>query len=74
MTNLIKKTVYLAADKIISIKTLHQKLDYSKKRRLIQMKNNVEDFEIIDMKDFSNDCRICIKIKKIKLQRHSVVI
>jgi len=40
------------------------------------MKNTVEDFEIIDMKNFSDlkNCRICIKIKKIKLQKHSAAI
>jgi len=32
---LIKKTVYLVADRIVSIKTLYQRLDHSEKRRLI---------------------------------------
>jgi hypothetical protein len=59
---------------IISIKILYQRFDYSEKRRLIQIKNNVENLEIIDMKNLSNNCRICIKIKKIKLQKYLAVI
>ena len=38
------------------------------------MKNNVENLEIINMKNLLNDCRIYIKIKKIKLQKHSTMI
>jgi len=74
MTNSARKTVYLAADKIISIKILHQKLDHSEKKRLIQIKNTAENLKIIDMKDFSKNCRICMKIKKMKLQQHSITI
>ena len=74
MTNSARKTVYLAADKIISIKTLHQKLDYSEKKKLIQMKNNIKNLEIIDMKNLLKNCKICIKIKKTKLQQYSAMI
>ena len=72
---LIKETVYLVADRIVSVKTLHQRLDYSEKRRLIQMKNTVKNLKIINMKDLLNlkNCRICMKIKKMKLQQHLTV-
>ena len=73
MTNSAKKTAYLAADKINSIKILHQKLNHLRKKKLIQMKNTAENFKIIDMKNLSKNCRICMKIKKMKLQQHSAV-
>src|SRR5438046_1881020 len=61
---------YRAAENMmISVRTLHQRLDHSEKRKLIQMKNNVKNLEIIDIKDFLNNCRICIKKKKIKKVR-----
>ena len=61
---------------MISVKILHQKLDYLEEKQLIQMKNNIKNFEIIDMKDFSDlkNYRIYIKIKKMKLQKHSAAI
>ena len=59
---------------VISARTLHWRLGHPEKRRLIQVKNTAEDLEIIDMKDLLKNCRICIKIKKMKLQWHSAVI
>ena len=38
------------------------------------MKNTAENLEIIDMKDLLKNCRICMKIKKMKLQQHSAAI
>ena len=70
----IKETAYLAADRIVSAKTLHQRLGHPGKRRLIQVKNTAEDLKIIDMKDLPKNCRICMKIKKTKLQRHLTMI
>jgi len=65
-----RETAYLAADRVVSAKTLHQQLGHPGKRRLIQMKNTV-NFEVIDIEDLPKNCEICIKVKKIKIQQHS---
>ena len=66
-----RETAYIAANRVVSAKVLHQRLGHPGKKRLIQMKISVKDLEIIGMEDLPKDCNICIKAKRIRLQQHS---
>ena len=54
---------------VIDMKLLHQRLEHSEIDRITYLQNAVEDIEISEIDELLKKiCRICIKIKKTKLQ------
>jgi transposase InsO family protein len=74
MTKLIKESAYIAAaggSRVVSARILHRRLGHPGRRRLTQLKNTVQDFEVFGIEDLPDlkDCAVCIKAKKTRLQR-----
>ena len=78
IVNKIAKNLIKIARKrrsVIDTKLLHQRLEHSEIDRIIYLQNAVEDIEISEIDELSKKvCRICIKIKKTKLQQHITAI
>src|SRR6266480_3436234 len=71
--NLIK--IVKKRKSVIDTKLLHQRLEHSEIDRIIYLQNAVEDIEISEIDELQKKiCRICIKIKKTKLQQHITAI